>query len=207
MDIEQIFRSGTPRSFAPGEVILHAEREPRGVFRITEGYCFVITYNHDGAQRIHAIYGPGAIFPLRHTLYDQLPIATFEAFTDVELQTVPTATFLESLNESAFSRACIDQIMHQFACYVRGIEVLEIRDRKSRLIHKLIDLFEQLGEDKGSRVSLPFGLTHEQLGRLITVSRETVSRVLNDDDLKNLLSSEPQRFTCTNLEALKDLQS
>jgi CRP-like cAMP-binding protein len=164
--LHDLFANATLLSYSRSDVLIQAEVDPGSVTYVESGYCFVETFSHDGTTRIHVVYGPGALFPLRYLFNRELPIARFIAASDMKTRRYARDDFLEQLEDGDIARALIDVIMYQFGCYVRGVEVLEIRDAETRVRKKLYDLATQLGVPSSAGQTIPFRLTHQRLGEM-----------------------------------------
>jgi CRP-like cAMP-binding protein len=177
--LDDFFANATSIPYSRGDVLIQADADPGSVTRIESGYCFVETFSHSGETRIHAVYGPGALFPLRYLFNREFPIARFIAASDMKTRRCSRDDFLKQLEEGDIARAVIDVIMYQFGCYVRGVEVLEIRDAETRIRQKLYDLATQLGSSSAHGFTIPFRLTHQRLGEMTRLSRESTSRIMH----------------------------
>lgn len=178
-DLKRYFeKNGTRLEFEKDQILVQAEIAPDGIYILESGYCLVINHGEMG-DKIHAIYGCGAVFPLRFAVNGEVPSASFKAIEKVVAYRISTADFRE-LSVGRHGSEVLDVTLKQLGCYVRGVNVLEHASARDRVWFKLIDLADQLGSRQTGFGVLPFRLTHEQLSKMTNISRETASRILTE---------------------------
>lgn len=85
------------------------------------------------------------------------------------------------------------------------IENLIFRDVTSRIIHTLLELAKSYKKETPDGIEINLRLTHEELGQLVAVNRQTVTTKLNEIKQKGLIELKRSRIVLKDLKKLEQL--
>ncbi|MDB5186319.1 MAG: hypothetical protein JWL85_842 [Candidatus Saccharibacteria bacterium] len=174
--LETVFNSGKEQKFARHRVILLPGEEPEQAYWISEGFVKVVSYNKNGNERLHYIYGPQEIFPVTSLFGPVMPQISFVALNDVTLRTKSIKDFHDTVDEDA---EMLKAIIRQMTTLVERVYSLHLDTAEERVAHGLLTLAGRFGVSSDSHVVLNLPLTQQEFGDTVRLSRETTGRILN----------------------------
>lgn len=188
----------TTLSAAKGEVMLHAGQEVKGWYAVLSGLVKLQSESAQGRrQGFLGIpggewFGEGSVLKKEPRRYDVI------ALRDSELLCLPRAVFEElRATHLPFNQALVETLNQRLGQAMTIIETFRLRTPEQRVA---MYLGPRLW--RGSR---RLGLSQEELGILAGLSRQTVNRVLNDMERRNLVSLEFGRICIRDEEGLAAL--
>lgn len=165
----------------PTGTTIFAEGQPcQGIFILWEGEVKLAMSNAEGRTLIVSVSGPGEILGLQECLTGATYGAMLETTTRSELAFILRQDFMNFLNEHSDARQLTNQ---QLVNDCRAAHDLIRTIGLSQSIHeRLARVFLQWA--KGSKFidgsyRINIGFTHDEIGQLIGVRRETVSRTMS----------------------------
>ncbi|MGX7417979.1 Crp/Fnr family transcriptional regulator [Carnobacterium gallinarum] len=123
------------------------------------------------------------------------------AITETKLAFIPNETILLLLEKSPLFLYTNLQF-ELYLSYLRRMN--EHLSTKERIIFFLVELFRHIGSKKKEGYVLPSYINQSVLAGLAAVTRETVSRVLNQLVRENLLEIKPKPYFTKDLDLLAD---
>jgi len=178
--------------------------EKEAVYFIKDGLVKTYKTDENGNEQIVSFLKTGDMFP--HTgFFNPNPYpATAEAIVDSKLLAIPVRLF-ENLMLSTPSIAV--KMMRVMGDKIKELQeklqVLSGQDVKHRVLTFLLQLADQLGEWRGSTVTINLPMTHQEFANSIGTTRETINRLLNQFSKEDLLEVDRSRIVILDLEALK----
>ena len=76
----------------------------------------------------------------------------------------------------------------------RKLESLIFKDAKTRVIEFLLELGKEFGKQEGNTIVIKNFLSHEEIGKITTTSRQTVSTILGELRDRNLISYDTKKI-------------
>ncbi len=152
----------------------------QGLFILWQGEAKLAMSNAEGRTLIVGVSGPGELLDLQECLTGAAYSVTLETTTPSEIAFVLRQDFLNFLCEHGDALQLTNQ---QLISNYRAAYGLICTIGLSRSIHeRLARVFLQWAKgskfiDGGYRINI--GFTHDEIGQLISVRRETVSRTLS----------------------------
>lgn len=204
-DLASLFKTETKRKYSAGEVILNGE-EPPGVFYIKNGFVQVYSISDAGDKYLHIIYKHGELFPLIWALNNIKRQVFYEALTNIELLLMPRDNFLTLIkNDIKASNGIMFQLAEQFYVYADRINNLEFKSARERVIYRLLFLANRFGNSDKSRIIIEAPVTHELIAESINLTRETVSREIEQLERSDLVSYKDHLIVLNHVPALEKL--
>jgi CRP-like cAMP-binding protein len=203
-EAEQLNRRARVRRF-PHKALIYApaDTEPT-VLILASGRVKIYDLTSEGRETILAFIEQGELFGELAAL-DGEPRQEFaEAVESSEILAIPGEDFLTLLGSRADLALSVTRLVglrrRRIENRLRNILFLPSR---ARLVRLLIELIETHGELLGTRHTIRFPLTHQDLASLIGVTRETVTLTLHQLQEEGLIAVERQRVTVNNMRKLR----
>ncbi len=180
--------------FIPPGAELLGNREHERVFLVKRGA--VRLYEElDSHQVTLALLGPGRLFGLSSTLGDDSPTLGAQTMTE---SYICFSTWPRLIDVLSGHPEVVLRMMRSLAEQVFRAETwlarFGARSPRTRLADLLIELSDEFGEPVPGGHRIQFRLTQLDLGRMIGVSRETVSRLMTELSTKGIVSRENGRL-------------
>lgn len=182
---------------------------------VKKGYIKRYLIRNDGTLGIQAIYGPGDVFPLtivfqalfNQDIYKGPEVYHYETMTEVELFTINQSTLVESVDrEPTMYRGLLIEAGKRFNSNIQQLENLSLKSSYNRLAHQLLYFAKKFGipVEEGVKIQLP--LSHQDIGDVLSLTRETVSN--NIKDLRNAdlvkTSSSSRQIVVLDMDKLEE---
>lgn len=180
-----IARVAVFRKFVRGAAILHAGDRTDFVYFILSGMLKVLVSDEEGREVILSNLGPGEFFGEMGVLDDNPRSATVIASTPCELIVVSKTDFKRCLAENFdVSLYIMRNLVKRLRNADRKIESLALIDVYGRVARLLLEMAEEDAE--GQQVVLR-KISKQDIAKMIGASREMVSRVMKDLQLRGLI--------------------
>jgi CRP/FNR family cyclic AMP-dependent transcriptional regulator len=200
--LESISSSAT---YPKGAVLFVEGQEPRGVFVLCNGRAKLSTSSAEGKSLILRIAEGGEIIGLPGTISNRPYEATAEALEPVQANFIPREAFLHFLREHGEAALRIAQMMSEiYHATYQEVRYLGLSGSASgKLAHFLLDWTEAHGKPNSSHTALT--LTHAEIGEMIGLSRETVTRFFTDFKRKKWIELKGSSLALTNKAQLQKM--
>jgi CRP-like cAMP-binding protein len=178
----QLFAAAKSVRLTANEVLFLAGDPGDGCYRVEQGLLKVSIMSPNGAERILAIVGPGAILGELATI-DGLPRSASVAAVRVsELSFVSRAAFQAFADQHP---QVYRHLVTLLAARLRDTDAViaagSFLPLKGRVARALLDLSEAFGQDVGrGRILIRQKITQSDVAAMAGIARENVSRILND---------------------------
>ncbi len=178
-DLNQLESRSRFRTYPARTPIYLPGEKAESVFLVAEGMVKVSHFSADGKESILAFIEPGEMFGELALLdvHERDEFVGAVARTTVVM--IPTVELQKILAVRADVTLGITKLVglrrQRIERRLKNVLFQSVRDR---LIHLLLDLEEQFGQDTPEGVQLRLKLSHQDLGNLIGATRETVTSLL-----------------------------
>lgn len=175
------------------------------IYFLKEGRVKIGAYSSDGKEIIKAILQPGEIF-------GELGIGGEERRNDfaqaMDKDVMLCAMSLENLEAMMRMNPNLSLKISKWMGFrirkmERRFESLVFKDTRARLIDFIKDIAEENGRKVGDEIFVKYNLTHQDIGNLTAISRQTVTTILNDLEQKNLIKTERNAMLIRDIKNLK----
>jgi CRP/FNR family transcriptional regulator len=180
-----------------GERVLHEGYAADSVYVLCRGRMKLVASSPQGRLLLVRIAGPGDVLGLAAALQGTEHHATAEALEPCELKAVPRAAFLEFMDRfhDASRNAAVSVAMDYESAVLSARRLALSSSAAARLAHTLLEWGRMgQGQEPGSSIEFRMPLTHEELGTMAGLSRETVTRVLSRFRREGLVEQEGERM-------------
>jgi CRP/FNR family transcriptional regulator len=163
---------------------------------IISGFFRKYMINNDGTIGAIIVYGPGDIFPITlmykkmfsQPLYTGQETYFYEAMSKAEVSTMDAEQLAQMIKQDArLYTSFIQEVGRHLEFCINSIENLMLRNSNKRISHMLIYFAKKFGvkTPDGLKINLP--LTHQNIGEVLNITRETVSTNLKDLRMRGLI--------------------
>jgi CRP/FNR family transcriptional regulator, cyclic AMP receptor protein len=179
-DMEAFQKIKFTLSYPAGAILFGEGQTCRGIYILCKGRVKLATSSNEGQILILKIAQPGEVLGLNTTVSGGIHELTAETGQPCQLNFVKREDFLRFLQEHTeanmqvavhLSRECQQAYQH-----LRSFVMRSAPQRIARLILDWSHEDSRIATAKGIKVAL----THEEIGQIIGMSRETVTRTLAD---------------------------
>lgn len=194
--VETFFSKFTPKSFKKGDVFLQPDDQVSNIFLIKEGLVKQYILSENGEELTINVFRPNSFFPIMLALANQPNKYFFEAQTNVSALRAPTKKVIEFLEENP---DVLLDLTKRFSAAILGlsirVEELSFHQASNRISSLLLYLAERFGEIKDSKIVIKLPLTHQDLASWTSLTRETVSRQLEQLSKEGIILYDRQSIT------------
>jgi len=201
----KVLDSSTSPVNYPKSAVLFVEGQPvRGIFVLSSGQVKLSICSRDGKVVILKIAQPGELLGLHAALSGKPYEVTAEVTEQAEVTFVPRSLFAHFLqmNGEAFMRIAKLLIDSHYDEHELVQSLALSRPASEKLARLLLGWSASHGR---SEDRLQIGLTHEEIGGMIGVTRETVTRLLSEFKNRQLLAIKGATVTIRNRAGLENL--
>jgi len=172
------------RRVARHAYVVRAGERTDFVYLVLSGSLDVFVSDEEGREAILSVLGPGELFGEMGVLDDEARSATVMATTPSVLLVMAKADFKRCLRENFdVARYVMRRLVHRLRMADRRIESLALLDVAGRVVRVLRDLAESMG---GKQV-ISRKLCRQDIAKMVGASREMVSRVMKDLELRGFV--------------------
>ena len=176
-ELHSLFQAGRRLNFQKGELIIRANEEPRGIYKIESGIVKVYALSRHNDQHIHHFFGPGDFIALLWAFQDYSRNLYYECLEKVTVSVVSKDEFLEFVKKNdPVMLEILQEMVLRYIRYAGRIENLLYSNASERCAYRLLSLVNRFGIDNKEGLEIRASITHEDMARE-TFSR-SISRLL-----------------------------
>ncbi len=166
------------------------------VFLLASGRVKLCHITPDGKQSILAFIEPGEIFGELSMLDDGDREEYAEALENSTVVMIPRDTIQQLMESHAGLTLGITKMIGLRRRRIeRRLKNLLFLSNRQRLVHLLLELAEQYGQQTGDGIALGIKLSHQDLANVIGSTRETVTVVLGELQSEDLVAVGRRKIT------------
>ena len=168
------------RKFKKNEVILYEEDTNKFMYAILEGKVKILQTTEDGREIIMAMHQAGDSFGEISLIDGKTATASVVATADALIAIVPKRDFYSLLDSSPkFLDSLLQMLCSRIRENVEKIQLLNFNNAAHRVKMLLIKLSTTHGQESQEGMSLTMKLTHQDIANMTGLTRETVTRALD----------------------------
>lgn len=178
---EALFATARLHRLAADQALFTAGDPGDGCYRLERGLLKVSVISPEGAERILAILGPGALVGEFAMIDTQPRSASITAVRDCELSFISRASFeaVAAAHPQVY-RHIVRLLVQRLRDTNDVVAATSFLSLKGRVAQALLSLAEAFGNDVGSgRILIRQKVTQSDLAAMAGIARENVSRILN----------------------------
>ncbi len=175
------------RRFRRGEVIVEHGRKSNALFILLTGRARVLTADVRVREVILAVLHSGDYVGEMSLIDNEPHSATVRAEIQTDMLILGRPEFARCIPEnSSLSYAIMRGLVQRLRSADRQIESLALLDVYGRVARSLLDMSEQVGEQKVIRNKV----SRQDLAKVVGASREMVSRVMKDLEVRGMIETQ-----------------
>lgn len=203
--VQAFFAAYPVRTFERGQIIVHAEEDPAGIFYLLQGRVNQYDISPAGINIVVNVFKPGAFFPMSWAMNRTANHYFFEAAEPVRAYLAPAEDVMAYVRENPdvaydlLSRVYrgVDGVLRRTAHLMGG-------DAKSRLLFELLNAAYRFGKAQtDGSVFVP--LKEGDIARQSGLARETVNRTLQRLKQDGYVVVERRGITIADIPRLESL--
>ncbi len=202
----EIFFSGYPvRKYKKGEILIFTGDIPSHVFYVLDGSARQYDVSPKGDEVVVNIFKPPAFFPMNYVINRRPNDYIYDAAENITARVAPVDDVLDFIRDNP------DVTFDLLARVYNGIDgvlrrqfYLMSSDASDRLAYELTLSCRRIGE-KQSNGSYLIKLSEAELAARVGLSRETVSRRLQDMKKQGLIQIKTNGLVITDLPELEKM--
>jgi CRP/FNR family transcriptional regulator, cyclic AMP receptor protein len=199
------FRTGTPKRYNKGEIILQSSTVPEGVYFVDKGQVKAYSIKDDGEEAIHIMYAHGDAFPLVWAFRGLRRGLFYEALGSVLVWVASVESFIAFTHSSLeASNSMVDQLVEQLNVYTHRVNNFGYKRAGDRIVYRLLVMAMRFGTKCPDGIIIDVNLTQQDIARAINVARESVAREFDHLKKKGIISYDKRRIIIKDLVRLSD---
>jgi len=193
----------TLHTYVRGSILFMEGQETNGTYIVLSGLIKVVKLHKEGREKTLAILRRGDILGEMTLFETTARSAKAEIMEDSSVLFIPNADFKQLLLDiPQLALQVIDILANRLRQTDQQIQELLFFNARGRIICNLLHLAAGHGIEDNNRIKIPLRLTHAELANLVGVSRETVTKVLDDLQKDNLIRITNRQLWLLNTEEL-----
>ena len=188
-ELQAIFKFSTTRRCPKETMILLEDEDGDTLFIILQGKVKVSNFSESGKEVIFSILSEGDFFGEMSLLDGKPRSASVTAIEDSELRLIRRSDFLSVLEKHPrIAFKLLEELTSRLRKADQRIESLAILDVTGRIAGILLQLAEERGVSSDEGIMIQSRPTHQELANMVGTTRETVTRVLKQLELKKYVT-------------------
>jgi len=174
------------RTYPKNSFVFEEGKLTNGVYFIISGYIKIIRLHKDGREKTLAILKKGDILGEMTLFQYELRTATAVALVQSTVITIKKSDFLILLHDiPQLSIELMSILSERLTDTNRQVQDLMFLNARGKVISNLIQMAKIYGRTQKDVTEISLKLTHEEFSKLVGITRENVTKTLNElQDLK-----------------------
>ncbi|MBT4483428.1 MAG: Crp/Fnr family transcriptional regulator [Candidatus Latescibacteria bacterium] len=203
-ELDAINRVSFTKKFMKDQIILLEDEDGDTLFTITKGKVKVTSFSEHGKEVIFSILYDGDFFGDMSLLDGKPRSASVVAIEDSEVRLIRRTDFIKLLeNHPGIALTLLEELTSRLRKADERIESLALLDVTGRMAGILLQLAEEKGDQTPEGVVIKSRPTHQELANMAGTTRETVTRVLKQLEVKDYIVISGKNITIVDPENLK----
>jgi len=204
LSLNRFFSKCSQLKYKKGEIIVRGGETPKGVYFLRKGFTRLFNVSAKGEELTKIIYKPGDIFPFIWAINETPNDYFLEAMTSTNLCRAPRSEFIKFLenNPEAFWELT-SRILVRFNGILSRMDYLVFGNAYSKVASILVICAERFGKKVGESIIIQVPLTHNDIARLIGLTRETTSIEMKKLEDIGFIKHKGRFISIENIKKLK----
>ncbi|MCD6308034.1 MAG: Crp/Fnr family transcriptional regulator [Candidatus Latescibacteria bacterium] len=202
-DLEAIYKVSHVKNFRKDQIILLENEDGDTLFTILNGKVKVTTFSEHGKEVIFSILYAGDFFGDMSLLDGKPRSASVVAIEDSQVRMIRRSDFIRILEQHPrIALKLLEELTSRLRKADERIESLALLDVTGRIAGILLQLADDKPEERQDGIVIKSRPTHQELANMAGTTRETVTRILKQLEIKDYIVIEgkdiviidPERF-------------
>ncbi len=187
-ELEVLSNIGTIHNFNKERILMSVDEEGDSLYIITEGRVKVSVFSESGKEIIFSILRGGDFFGEMALLDGQPRSANITATEDSKVFILHRKDFANLLEKyPRISIKLLEELSIRLRKTDQRLESIALLDVTGRIATVLVQLGEEQGQETPEGVLIRSRPTHQEIANMVGTTRETVTRVLKQLELKGYI--------------------
>lgn len=187
-ELEVLSNIGTIHNFNKERILMSVDEEGDSLYIITEGRVKVSVFSESGKEIIFSILREGDFFGEMALLDGQPRSANITATEDSKVFILHRKDFANLLEKyPRISIKLLEELSIRLRKTDQRLESIALLDVTGRIATVLVQLGKEQGQETPEGVLIRSRPTHQEIANMVGTTRETVTRVLKQLELKGYI--------------------
>lgn len=201
--LDQFFRNYQLSKFEKGQMVLKDSEEPSALIYLEKGVIQQSIYTKNGGQITIHFFKPKSFFPLFWAINNMPNRFNYKTITEVELRLVPKIDFLNFIRgDTEVLESVLSRLLFALDGMTTRIEYLTSANARERVVGIIIFLAKHFGKQTRNGVRIDHQMTHQDLANLAGLTRETISRELEELSKEGVIVIKDRVIVITDMTKL-----
>lgn len=201
--LEKFFSGFRHLAFKKGEILIHADDDPAGIFYLKTGTVRQYSISKEGEEQTLTLYKPISYFPMMWAMNNIHNTYYFEALTEVEVYRAPKDAVLEFIKkEPDVLYDLTTRIYSGMHGLLSRMEYLLFSSAYNKILFTLINNATRFGTSENAKVHLH--MTHKDIAAFSGLTKETISREIKKLEEKGLVENKNQLLIIKDIKTLEN---
>lgn len=194
-ELKDFVKNFPTRTYTPGSILIYQGEVPRHGVVVIKGVVKASTISSAGDEQIISFHGSGDLLPVSW-IFGKTPSALYfyEASTECEVVVVPRDSLIQHVRSPKHIGALVNYLVTDHAASSIRISALEQPKARDKLTYTLYYLCQRYGKPSQNRVHINLSLTHQNLGALVGLTRETTATEMSKLKKEGVLNYRNQNY-------------
>ncbi len=188
-----------------GEILIHANSLPSGIFYLAKGTVKQYSISSDGVEQILTIYKPMSFFPMMWAINNTKISNYFEALNEVEVWKAPkdaVVTFIKKEPEILYN--LLGRLYSGMSGLLSRIEYFMNGSAYHKVIFTILNTAYRFGEKNGKSNGVILHTTHKEIAAFSGLTKETISRESMKLQKRGLIENKNHLIVIKNIQNLEE---
>lgn len=194
------------RHYKKNHVFMFENDQSDEIFILRTGKAKVYRIQ-DGKEVVLSIQLPGDIIGEAEAITgDQHRIASIEALEPVIAWQINKQDFLQIIYKyPSVLRKAYEIMFQRIRVLNRTIRYMTFCDVRTKVANLIMDLYYNFGQDDGTAFKIDMKINHAMLGNMVGITRESISKTLNDFQNEGLIDIRQKIIYVLNFKQLEQM--
>ena len=204
-ELRELAELVSSRRFRSKETVVRQGEAGGELYVILEGHTKVVISDTEGRDAGLDVLGPGEMFG-EVTLLDGGPrSATVVALSPCHMLVLDRAPLLSFLEKNPRAAICMLEVTaRRLRRLTQRADDIAFLNVSARLARRIAALVEEYGRDDGDGIRLAFRLSQQEIGELVSTTRESANKHIRYWEKQGVLSQRAGYLIVHNLAALQE---
>ena len=185
---QALLSMGRTYSFTKDQYIFQAHNPGKSIYLLIGGHAKVFHVSETGKEVILWFCLPGEVFGLAECLNGGLRKVYAQACSHATVIAIPENEFNQFLSSNSnLAIELIQLLSNRLRILSNTLLSVSTDDAESKIKHVINRLAQCYGTRHNNEIEINFTITHQEIGDMIGVSRQTVTTIINNLKKQNIL--------------------
>ncbi|PBQ30614.1 Crp/Fnr family transcriptional regulator [Sphingobacteriaceae bacterium] len=198
-DLRLLKKNMITHIYKKGERLFREGGYPTGIYYITKGKVKKYKTDKEGREQIFYVCKSGELLGYHALISDEHYTDSSSALDEATVSFIPKDDFLKAIQTSSIlSNRLLKCMSHEFGVLVNSITIFAQRTVRERLALSLLILRDKYKREDQDGKPVELTLSRDDLANMVGTARETLTRLLRDFKVENLIEINGRKIILKN---------